>query len=307
MRSLASALVLLWVLPARGAALNVEFKFTPYTGDTKADHVESVAGTARVFVDGVPIAEQPVRKQEMPVMFDAREIAAAVWIPVDSLGPAVRKGKNTIRIEFEPMDASAPYKAQLTWATVTDQVREGEDDAGSHHATNQADEGVETKDAKGKLVMEREFTADFAKDQAWHHYPAVTSLDDADKAKLVALLEERASWFEPDFAKVYAALATNEHLKVADVKQLKCLDAVYAEGLRLKVPPVAQLEFVTTGNPEVVVRRKGGDMLYDADTSVFDRIEDDDVQMCAGVALVAVYPPHLIAVRGPDGAWRVAY
>jgi hypothetical protein len=306
MRTLALVLALLAPAIAWPAVLNVEFKFTPYTGDTKADHVESVAGTARVLVDGVPVAEQPVQKQDMPVMFDAREIAPAVWIPVDSLGPVVRKGKNTIRVEFDPQDASTPYKAELRWATVTDQVREG-GDAGSHHATNQADEGVEKKDAKGKLVMEREFTADFAKDRAWHHYPAVTSLDDADKAKLVTLLEERASWFKPDFGKVYAALEGNEHLRLADVKQLKCLDAVYAEGLRLKVPPAAQLEFVTTGQAEVVVRRKGGEMLYDADTSVFDRIKDEDVQMCAGVTLAAVYPPRLIAVRAPDGTWQVPY
>ncbi len=39
---------------------------------------------------------------------------------MESAGPAVRKGRNRIRIEFDPVDAKAAYRARLSWATVTD-------------------------------------------------------------------------------------------------------------------------------------------------------------------------------------------
>src|SRR5262245_23140925 len=108
MRRLLVPAVLCWPTLVLSAVLNVEFKFAPYTGDLKNDKVEIVAGTARVSLNGVPFVDQEVRKDEVPVMFDEREIASALWIPIESMGPVVRKGKNTIRIEFDPKDASAP-------------------------------------------------------------------------------------------------------------------------------------------------------------------------------------------------------
>ena len=186
MRNLALTLLLIWPALAGAKVLNVEFKFTPYTGDAKKDdQVQSVAGTARVLINNVPYAEQPVRKDTLPVMFDEREIAAAVWVPTESMGPALRKGKNTIKLEFEPEDAKAPYRAQFRWASVTDQVTEREHEGGKH-STNQADEGVDDKEAKGTVVFEREFVADFAKDMPWHHFPAVASLGYYDRQKLGA-------------------------------------------------------------------------------------------------------------------------
>src|SRR5262245_55907165 len=137
---LAALLVLPAVAPAK--VVNVELKFTPYTGDTKEDSVEVVAGTARVFLNGVPIAEQEVEKHEVPVLFEAREIAPAVWVTADSLGPIVRKGTNTIRFEFVPSDGSASYRAQLRWASVTDQTKETRE-PGRYAGTNQAGEGSE--------------------------------------------------------------------------------------------------------------------------------------------------------------------
>src|SRR5690349_1921545 len=55
---------------AQAAVINYEFKFTPYTGDLKDDHVQSVAGTARLFLNNVPLAEQPVGAESLPVIFD---------------------------------------------------------------------------------------------------------------------------------------------------------------------------------------------------------------------------------------------
>src|SRR5262245_55325648 len=105
------AVLLLLVAPTLAGAqvLNVELNFTPFTGDTKADTVQSVPGLVRVFVNDVPFSEQPVQAQSLPVMFEEREIAAAAWVPAASIGAVLRKGANTIRFEFEPTDPKAAY------------------------------------------------------------------------------------------------------------------------------------------------------------------------------------------------------
>jgi len=282
--------------------LNVEFKFTPFTGDTKEDHVASVPGKARVFINNVPVAEQDVEKQELPVLFDAREIAPAVWVPAASLGPVLRKGKNAIRIEFEP-SGNAPYQAQFSWAQVTDQTSET-GDAGHFQATNQSGEGKEEKQGTGKMVFAREFAADFAADQPWHHYPAVTALTEDDKQALGALLRQRAEAFKPPFAGVYPMLDGKPGVDAAQVRKAKCLDKAYAAGVRIAPPAPAQVEFTLTGNPEVVVRRQDGP-LFAPDPQAVERIKGDEMQMCAGMALSLAYPPKLIAVRQPDGRWMV--
>lgn len=291
--------LLLWPSLAAAAVLNVEFKFTPFTGDLEQDQVESVPGTARVSLNGVLYAEQPVQKQNLPVMFDEREVASAVWIPVESMGSAVRKGKNTIRIEFVPSDAKAPYRAQLSWATVTDQVREE-----GTRTTNQADEGVENKAATGTVTFERAFTADFAKDQPWHHYPAVTALTDADKQQLAKLVADRAGWFAPPYDAIYKALDGQERVKTDEVRKAKCLDAAHAAGVKFPAPTAADLDFVTAGGPEVVIRRKNGAPLYVPDRAAFEKIKGDEKQMCAGMALMTVYPPRLVVVKTPEGVWQ---
>jgi hypothetical protein len=305
MRRLLVPVLLLVPAVVLGAVLNVEFKFAPYTGDLKNDTVETVAGRARISVNGVPFADQEVRKEEVPVMFDDREIASAVWIPVESMGPALRKGKNTIRIEFDPKDTSAAYKAQLRWASVTDQKQE-ERDGGTYRSTNQADEGVENKDAKGTVVFERQFTADFAKDLPWHHQPAVTSVTDAEKEQIAAFVKERAEWFKPDFAKVYEALANRPQVKVAEVKKLKCLDTAYKAGVRVVAAPPDEIEIVTTGQPEVVVRGKSG-QIYGGEAAAFEKIKDENAQMCAGIVLGVLYPSKLAMIRTSAGGWEVAY
>lgn len=308
MRGAILAVLLLWPSLGLSKVLNVEYNFAAYTGDLKTDEVELVPGTVRLFVNGVPRAEQEQEKRKVPVMFDEREVSGAVWAPMASMGAVVRKGKNTIRIEFVPTDPKASYRTQLRWASVTDQVRESEGAEGQHRSTNQDAEGAEDKAVTGPVTVERTFEADFAKDLPWHHYPAVTALGDDDKAKLVALVKERGDWFKPDFAPIYKFLSGREDVKVGELKKHRCLEAAYKAGIRLQAPATEQLDFLTTGNPEVVVARKGGGpMLYDADRSAFDKIKGDEMKMCAGIALSIVYPPALVAVRSPDGAWSVAY
>jgi hypothetical protein len=287
------------------AVVNVEFKFTPFTGDpAKDDHVQTVAGTAQVFINNVPVAAQEVRKDSVPVLFEDHEIGPSVWIPMRSAGAVVRKGKNTIRIEFEPADGKAAYRAQLRWASVMDEVKEARE-PGHYSGTNQDAEGVDDKKATGKVVFEREFAADFATDVPWHHFPAVTVLGDEDKQRLTAMLQERAGWFKPDFAALYKSLAGKQRIDVDAVRKAKCLDAAYKAGVRVAAPSADQLEFVTTGNPEVVVRRKSGE-LFALDPKAFEGIKGE-AQMCAEMTVATVYPPQLVVVRMQNGGWEAVY
>ncbi len=300
------ALLVLTSLVAPAAVINVEFKFTPFVGDPKSDTVTTVPGKAQVFINNIRLSEQEVREDKVPVLFDEREVSAAVWVPMGSVGPMVRKGKNKIRIEFTPNDPAKTYRAQLRWASVMDEATE-EAGPGTLHATNQAKQGTDDrKEVKGKLVLEREFEADFALDLPWHHYPAVSSLTEEDKQKIAALLKTRAEWFQPDFAALYKAIDENEALKVDDVRKAQCLEAVYKAGVRITAPQAGDLEFATTGGPEVVVTRKTG-ALFGLDEKTFAAVKDEDTQMCAGMALSMIYPARLVAVRKPKGTWEIVY
>ena len=308
MRKIAGALLFLLLASlARAAVINVEFKFTPFVGDpAKTEKVKSVPGKAAIFINNLPFVEQEVRADELPVLFEEHEVSPSLWIPMSSVGPVVRKGKNKLRIEFTPNDTTKPYRAQLRWASVMDTATE-EVEPGAGRSTNQADEGVDDrKDLKGKVVFEREFTADFALDLPWQHYPPVTSLTEEDKQKIAALLQARAEWFQPDFAGLYKALEENESLKVDDVRKAQCLEAVYKAGVRVTPPPAGELNFTTTGGPEVVLTKKTG-TLFGLDEKTFAPIKDENTQMCAGMALSMIYPGKLVAVRKPDGAWEIVY
>lgn len=307
MQRLLIALMLFWPVLASAEIVNVEFKFTPYTGDLKEDQVQTVPGKAQVYINNMLFAEQDVEKQAVPVLFDDREISPSVWVPMNSAGPILRKGKNSIRIEFQPSDAKAPYNAQLSWASVTDQATEVENSPGSSTSTNQTGEGMDSKKGPGKVVFEREFTADFATDRAWQHYPAVTALSDADKQQIAAAVAARAAGFKPGFVDAYKLLEGQENFDLAAIKKSKCLDSAYAVGVRVSAPTIEQMEFALTGNPEVVVSRKGG-ALFDAGTpELFGKIKGDDNQMCAGMVISVAYPPRLSFVRNPAGAWEVVY
>lgn len=292
---------------APAAVINVEFKFTPFAGDPAQDEkVTTVPGKAAVFINNVPFVEQEVREEQLPVLFDEHEVAPALWMPMSSVGPVVRKGQNKIRIEFTPNDPAKSYRAQLRWASVMDEPTE-EAEPGSVRSTNQANEGVDDRKAlKGKVAFERAFTADFAFDLPWHHYPPIAALTEEDKHKIAGLLQTRAEWFKPDFASLYKAIEDNESLKVDDVRKAKCLETAYQAGVRIIGPQVGELEFVTTGGPEVVVRRKTG-TLFGLDEKTLAPVKDEETQTCVGMALSVIYPGRLVAVRKPEGAWEIVY
>ena len=292
---------------AMGKVINIEFKFTPFTGDpAKNNEVTTVPGKAVVFINNVLMVERDVQQQAAPVLFEEREISPAVWVPASGLGSRLRKGKNTIRIEFEPANIKTPYSAQLRWASVTDQVSE-KSQPGQYQATNQSAEGVDTKQPTGKVVFEREFAADFAADLPWHHYPPVTKLDDQDKQRLAAFVRERANAFKPDFAGVYRLLKGIAGISVPEIQKSKCLNKAYAAGVRISAPSADQIEVTLTGNPEVVVQRKGGDLYAQDDPKALERIKGEEAQMCAGISLSVAYPPSLVVVRTPTGDWGAAY
>ena len=290
---------------AMAAVINFEVQFTPFTGDVAKSEVQTVAGKAFVFLNNVPIAEQDVEKKSVPVLFDNREIAPAVWVPVKSLGGLVRKGKNTLRIEFVPSDANAAYQSRLQWNEVSDSIRE-QRSGGSGTSTNRSGEGMETKKSQGKVVFEKEFAGDFATELPWHKYPAVASLSDDDKQKLSALVKERADAFKPKFEVIYQILGTRPEVQVAEIRKIGCLEKAHAAGVRVPVPAASELEFATTGSAAVVVARSAG-WLYPFDEKTFARVKGEQVQMCAGIALSIAYPPRLVVARTPDGKWEVVY
>lgn len=295
------------LLPARAAVINQEFKFTPYTGDKRQDQVQAVPGKARVYVNNVLVAEQEVRGGELPVLFDDREISPSVWLPTASLGPTLRKGANRVRFEFEPADAALAYQAQLSWAAVNDESTESSTGPGQSSATNQSGEGMEQRQAKGRLVMERSFDAPFAADLPWHHYPPVTALGADDKAALLALLQARAQAFKPKFEPLYALLGGVEGLDAAQVRKQGCLDKAYAAGIRIGAPAPEQVEFLTTGQPEVVLQSRS-ESLYQLDLDLLRRkIRDGKTQECLGAVLTALYGPRAAAVHDPAGGWKIVY
>lgn len=305
MRKIAGTLVFLLLLPtlARAAVLSVEFKFTPFVGDPARDEkVTTVPGNAAIFLNNVPFSEQELKAEELPVAAEDHAVSPALGIPASSVGPVVRKGKNKIRLEFTPNDLAGTYRAELRWNVITDDPAEGEAPGGG--STN---DGVDDrKEVQGKVIFEREFTADFALDLPWHHYPAVTSMTEEDKQKIAALLKTRADWFQGNFAELYKALEDNESLKVDDVRKARCLETAYEAGVRVTAPQAGELDFATTNGPEVAVRKKAG-TLFGLDDKTFAAIKDEQIQMCAGMALSVVYPGRLVVVRRPDGAWEVVY
>jgi hypothetical protein len=303
-RALLASLAL-WSAGAMAGVINFEVQFTPFVGDISKSEVQTVPGKAFVYLNNVPIAEQDVEKKSVPVIFDNREIAAAVWVPVKSLGGLVRKGKNTLRIEFVPTDAKASYQSRLQWNEVTDQVKE-QRSGGAVSSTNRGGQGMETKKSQGKAVFERDFAGDFATELPWHKYPAVNALTDEDKQKLAALVKDRAEAFKPNFDAVYKILAAKPEIQVAEIRKLGCIEKAHAAGVRVPVPAAAELEFSTTGSAAVVVARKSGS-LYPFDRKAFARLKGEDAQMCAGISLSIAYPPKLVVAKAPDGRWEVVH
>lgn len=296
----ASALVLI------ANVTNVEFTFSPFTGEhLKADRVDIVAGKLRVLLNNVPIAEKIVEAAKAPVMFEDRQVGGPIWITAQSFGPTLRKKGNLLRIEFEPANAKAPYTTQLRWAFVSDGITETAS-AGKHTSTNMMGEGKEEKSVTGKVVLEKGFDADFAPDRPWHKYPEVTSLSDADRLSLTALLQKRLAAYQPASADAYKFIDADPRVDGAELRKRKCVEKAFATGLRVKGPAAGHLEIVLTGKQEVVLRAKEGPLYNPVDESIFGKIKDQSIMRCLIPVMEVLFPERLIAVKDPSGVWEEA-
>ncbi len=293
---------------AAAAVLNVEFNFSPYTGNPdKEDVVVFVRGEARLFINGLPFADVPVKEQPYKIIFSDREISSApVAVNGDSFGALLLKGRNTLRVEFLPAEPKRTYTADLTWALVTDGVTETRDARGAVSTTNLAQKGRDRKTVQGRVVLEREFDADFARDRPWHHYPAVKELHDSDKQQIRALVAQRLQALEPGFDAFYAWLEKH-NFKVADIRRNKLLEKIHASRLRIKMADAARLEFVVGGGPGVMIRAAGGEPLYKPQNpQVLAKIGDKSAQEFAMSALPQLFPSRLLVARNPAGTWETA-
>lgn len=188
---------IVWSGACLAAAVNVEFRFAPFVGDTAEREVAAVAGHARIFVNGVLLGEQDIRRRNLLVHSETHEVAPALVVPAADVGPILRKGRNTVRIEFEPLQASVTYHAHLRWATLVERTETAGTESGGIDRT---DRGLEDRTQSGKVIFEREFTAEFAQDRAWHHFPPVTAVSDEDRRAVAEVVRARAAAFAPDFS-----------------------------------------------------------------------------------------------------------
>lgn len=292
--------------PAIAEVVSIEFRFTPFVGDPATmDQVHTVPGMVRMLVNRVPYAEQDIPATAASVRTGDREVEPSVVFPAHLCGPALRKGTNTFQIEFYPEDGEQIYRAQLRSVVVTGPA--------THHAKGKegaAPEGSAAlidKDAKGWLTLERDFIADFAADLPWHHNPPIKSLNLKDLESLRALVRERLAAFEPDFARVYAMMEGKEGIDVAKVKEMKCLDAAYAAGVRMAAPDDHNIDFLLSGNPEVMIRAKDGLLYRPADPATINTITDPAMRSCLETAIAAAFPARFAVVRNAAGGWEIVY
>ena len=304
--------IALWLcfLPAvaTAAIVNVEFNFAPYTGNPdKEDVIVFVRGEARLFINGLPFAEVDVKEQKYKIIFSDREISSApVSISGNSFGPLLLKGRNALRVEFSPADPKRTYTAELAWAAVTDGVTETRDAKGTVTSTNLAQKGRDRRTAEGRVVLEREFDADFATDRPWHRYPPVKALSETDKQQIRALAAQRLQALEPDFKAFYGWLE-RQNVQVADVRRDRVLEKIHASRLRVKMADAAKLELVAGSGPGVMVRAVGGEPLYKPDNpQVLAKVADKSAQEFAMAVLPRFFPPRLVVARTPAGVWEIA-
>jgi hypothetical protein len=219
MRKALLALILVWGECATAAVINFEVQFTPFTGDIAKSEVQTVAGKASVFLNNVPIAEQDVEKKSVPVLFDNREIAPAVWVPVKSLGGLVRKGKNTLQIEFVPSDANAAYQSRLQWNEVNDhgpgaaQRRIGHFDEPRRRRNGDEEEPGQGRLRKGirRRLRDRAAVA---------QVPVGRLAQRRRQAEARALVKERADAFKPKFEAIYQILGSKPEIQVAEIRKI---------------------------------------------------------------------------------------
>lgn len=146
--------MLLLGLPCWGWATGgMEFRFTPFGGDEESSaRVDVVPGVARIFLNDALHAVQALKKRPVTVSADGREVAPAVQLSLDAFGPGLRRGENTLRIEFVPANPKLRYRAQFGW-----RVQDMAAGAGRFGMVTSSQTGRQTRDATGTLRFESRF------------------------------------------------------------------------------------------------------------------------------------------------------
>ncbi|KZE32816.1 hypothetical protein EV683_103163 [Crenobacter luteus] len=146
--------MLLLGLPCWGwAAGGMEFRFTPFRGDEAGSaRVDVVPGVARIFLNDALHAVQALKKRPAPVDADEREVAPAVQLSLDAFASRLRRGENTLRIEFVPAEPKRRYRAQFGW-----RVQDAATGAGRFGVVTSSQSGWQTRDATGTLRFESRF------------------------------------------------------------------------------------------------------------------------------------------------------
>jgi hypothetical protein len=278
------------IAAATGSAeiVNAEFGFDMYTGDrSKQSKLKAVPGRMRVFFNDISFRNQKSFDRELAVM--SGNIMSGNGIFVSRAGPIIRKGKNSIRVEFEATDSNVEYNATLAW-TFSNYDQSG---------VSKTD-GTDTKTGKGKITITKEFTAPFAEDLPWHHYPSVQTLTETDKQSIAAVLQTLADAFKPNFAPIYARIGS----EAAEIRGMGCIENAYAQGVRMRAASLDQLTFDLTGTPEVTVRGKGVRLFVPNDAKFWDKVNND---ICLMTMFDSAFASVLHVVKSPAGVWQIVY
>lgn len=302
--ALAASLVIVPAV-AHAAVSGLEFSFSPYLGNPdQNDAIMLVGGEARIYVNGLPHIEVEVRERKHVMNSAGRDITpAAVIIDVASFGTLLRKGRNTLRVDFFPADYKRAYTVELRWTPVGDATT-GPRAAKGAAARGPVEPSRERINARSAVRIEREFDADFATGRAWHQYPAVTALSDADREQIRALLVQRLHALQPGFGVFYAWLARNNFV-VAEIRKDRVPEKIQAAGLLVRMADTGRLEFLIGPGAGVMVKPPLKEPLYwPENPSVLSRISDAAAQEFARSILPRLFPTRLMVARNADGVWE---
>jgi hypothetical protein len=162
---------LLVIFASIACAEVVGVRFAAYAGDPEKDpqSIQQLPGVLRVFVNQYLYAEHKMKSKNYRFPRSAQS-RKSLGIAVKEFGPRVRRGKNTIELEFEPADANQDYFASISVVSV--------------EVLRYSSSGESVK-SKGIAYFPVPFTSATAVDLPWHHYPPVTTLSVGDKQKVL--------------------------------------------------------------------------------------------------------------------------
>ncbi len=303
-------------LAALANTVNGEITFTPYRGDLgQAKERPTLPGRVEVELNGVPLLDDPLEARKALVMGlggAAPELSPAFWLQLRGLQPVLRRGPNLLQLRFTPIDAQVRYRSQFRWAVVSDQTTTSTTPQGSTLSTNLGAEGGEVRDSQGPVSFTYRFEAPYARAESWHDDPPIRSLEQSDRAAILALLAHRVALLSPDFSGAYQRFATQPTdrgfaFHVDAMRKNRCLERGYAAGARVAAPPPADVRLITTDSPVVVARSVGTSLFRPANlpgTQARLAALPQDVGFCFELASRVLFPPRLLLVKGRDGQWK---